>query len=311
MNSHEDAKYRLHYPPRHLLLGLALVAVFWFASWTHLGALGEYAFFPLWLGYILVVDALVARRTQSSLLTRAPREFIALFVLSAPIWWIFEFHNYFLQNWHYLGARDLSFWEMLFVGTLDFSTVIPAVFVTRELIGTFVQIEAHLHLRNRRCKCAVGQASVSQKPGFSVTPRGLWLTLYVAAFLFAGVLFLPRYFFPFTWIWLFLFVDALNCLRGRASLIEQASRGDWPTVVTLALAGIVCGFFWDMWNGFALPKWYYTVPFVNFAKIFEMPLLGYGGYVPFAWELYALYHFVWGVLRRPKNAFPYGMLRDS
>lgn len=269
----------------HLFVGLALIAVFWFASWTHLGVLGEYAFFPLWLGYILVVDALVARRKGASLLTRAPREFIALFLLSTPIWWIFEFHNYFLLNWHYLGARDLSFWEMFFIGTMDFSTVIPAVFETRELIETFFQKPIFL-----------------QKTDFSITPRGLWLAMYGAVFLFAGVLFLPRYFFPFTWVWLFLFVDALNCLRGRASLIKQAARGDWHNIVTLALAGIVCGFFWEMWNIFALPKWYYTVPFVNFAKIFEMPLLGYAGYVPFAWELYALYHFVWGVLHRQPMA---------
>jgi hypothetical protein len=286
--------------PFHFFLGLALVAIFWFASWTHLGALGEYAFFPLWLGYILIVDALVARRKGASLLTRTPREFIALFLLSTPIWWIFEFHNYFLLNWHYLGAHDPSFWEMVLVGTLDFSTVIPAVFETRELIATC--LPAHnANDANQKTKFAPIRVirGSSWKPGFSVTPRGLWITMYGAVFLFAGVLFLPRYFFPFTWVWLFLFVDALNCLRGRASLIEQASRGDWRNIVTLALAGIVCGFFWEMWNIFALPKWYYTVPFVNFAKIFEMPLLGYGGYIPFAWELYALYHFVWGVLRRP------------
>ena len=64
--------------PLHLLIGLALVAFFWFASWTHLGVFGEYAFFPLWLGYILVVDALVAIRTGASLWTRAPREAVGL-----------------------------------------------------------------------------------------------------------------------------------------------------------------------------------------------------------------------------------------
>jgi hypothetical protein len=30
--------------------------------------------------------------------------------------------------------------------------------------------------------------------------------------------------------------------------------------------------------------------------IFEMPLLGYGGYLPFAMELHALYHLVAGLL---------------
>jgi hypothetical protein len=256
--------------PFHLFVGLALVAFFWFASWTHLGVFGEYAFFPLWLGYILTVDALVAMRQGTSLLLRAPRELLALFALSAPVWWIFEFHNYFLLNWHYLGPRELSFWEMVIIGTLDFSTVMPAVFETRELISTFAWVE---RWQNRA--------------RLAFTPRHAWIAMYVAVFLFAGVLFLPRYFFPFTWIWLFLFVDALNFLRGRASLLEQATRGDWRNIVTLALAGIVCGFFWEMWNIFALPKWYYTVPFFNFAHIFEMPLLGYGGYVPFAWELYA------------------------
>jgi hypothetical protein len=269
----------------HFYFGLALIAIFWYASWNRLGVLGEYSFFPLWLGYILTVDALVAWRKGSSILTRSPREFVALFVLSTPVWWIFEFHNYFLLNWHYLGSHIPSFWEMVIVGTVDFSTVVPAVFETSELVATFSFVQKPVFPEGRK--------------RFSVTPRHLWLLMYVAVFLFAGVLFLPRYFFPFTWIWLFLFVDSLNFLRGRVSLIEQASRGDWRTIGTLAIAGVVCGFFWEMWNIFALPKWYYTVPFFNFARIFEMPLLGYGGYIPFAWELYAMYQWVWGMLRQP------------
>jgi len=34
---------------------------------------------------------------------------------------------------------------------------------------------------------------------------------------------------------------------------------------------------------------------VDFLHVFEMPLLGYLGYLPFAWELFAIYHFVIGV----------------
>jgi hypothetical protein len=36
------------------------------------------------------------------------------------------------------------------------------------------------------------------------------------------------------------------------------------------------------------------VPYANWFHIFEMPLLGYGGYLPFALELYALYHLIVG-----------------
>jgi hypothetical protein len=33
-----------------------------------------------------------------------------------------------------------------------------------------------------------------------------------------------------------------------------------------------------MWNVLSLPKWTYTIPYVGFWHIFEMPLLGYLGY---------------------------------
>jgi hypothetical protein len=69
----------------------------------------------------------------------------------------------------------------------------------------------------------------------------------------------------------------------------------------LALGVLVCGLFWEMWNFYAMPKWYYTVPYLGFLKLFEMPILGYLGYIPFAWELYALYQYVFG-LKKLKTA---------
>jgi hypothetical protein len=54
--------------------------------------------------------------------------------------------------------------------------------------------------------------------------------------------------------------------------------------VRYALAALVCGFFWEMWNWHSLAKWVYDVPYVTRFKIFEMPLLGYFGYLPFGWE---------------------------
>ena len=271
--------------PPHFFLGLALVAVFWFASWTHLGIFGEYAFFPQWLGYILTVDALVAWR-GSSLLTRNPREFVALFLLSAPVWWLFEGMNNFVLNWHYIDTQDFSFWRVLLIGSIDFSTVIPAVFETTALVSTFRFVE---RLRgNRR---------------FTISPALPWMLMYAGVFAFAAVVLVPQFAFPLAWIWLVLVVDPLNYLRGRASLLGQISRGDWRIVAALAIAAAICGVFWEMWNYFAMPKWFYTVPFVGLLKIFEMPLLGYGGYWPFAWELYALYHLLWGVISRPASAF--------
>jgi hypothetical protein len=43
-----------------------------------------------------------------------------------------------------------------------------------------------------------------------------------------------------------------------------------------------------MWNLWSFPKWIYHVPYVGFWKVFEMPVLGYLGYLPFAMELYLM-----------------------
>lgn len=275
-----------HKLPAHFFLGLALVAIFWTASWARLGVLGEYSFFPLWFGYILIVDALVALRRGSSLLIRAPREFAALFVLSAPVWWIFEFMNSFVLNWHYLVDRDYSALHIIVRATLNFTTVIPAVFETAELVSTLRWME---NFRSGR--------------RISLRRRGMWILMYIGVATFAAVILAPRFAFGLTWLWLFLLVDPLNALRGRASLLAQLGQGEWRPLIALGLGVLICGFFWEMWNFLAMPKWYYTVPFFGFGKIFEMPILGYLGYIPFAWELYALYHFVWGVLEKPAYAF--------
>ena len=37
---------------------------------------------------------------------------------------------------------------------------------------------------------------------------------------------------------------------------------------------------------------------MDFARVFEMPLLGYGGYLPFGLETYVVYHFLTGLARK-------------
>jgi len=47
------------------------------------------------------------------------------------------------------------------------------------------------------------------------------------------------------------------------------------------MAALVCGFFWEMWNYYSLAKWVYSIPYVHRFQLFEMPVLGYLGYLPF------------------------------
>jgi len=73
--------------PLHGWIGLGLILIFWPLNWFAPGAIKGLGFFPLWLGYILLMDGLVFHRKRSSLFSRSWGKFILLFLLSIPLWW--------------------------------------------------------------------------------------------------------------------------------------------------------------------------------------------------------------------------------
>ncbi|MCI0483874.1 MAG: hypothetical protein L0Y78_04760 [candidate division NC10 bacterium] len=255
----------------HGMVGGLLLGVSWSLNWLLPGPRTHVLFFSLWLGYILVVDALLLRRTGSSLLSRSPRDFGMLFVISAPVWWLFEAINWRTGNWEYLGRELFSDLEYFVLASLSFSTVVPAVFVTAELMGSFGWM-----------------ARFARGPRVPATPRvcsGLFLT---GCALLSLLLVLPRYFYPFVWIAIFCLVEPLNVWLAKRSIMTRLQHGDWRPVTALCIGALTCGFFWEMWNHLSYPKWVYHVPGVGFWHLFEMPLLGYLGYLPFGLELYAI-----------------------
>jgi preprotein translocase subunit Sec61beta len=268
--------------PLQFWSGLLLIGLFWPLNWFLPGMRTHILFFPLWLGYILVVDGLVWRRRGSSLLSRNFRAFVGLFVISAPAWWLFEVLNWRTQNWLYLGREQFSNLEFILLSSLSFSTVIPAVFGTAELVRTFAWVER------------LGRGPLI-KPTLAVT----------VGFFVAGVVTLslllawPRLFFPLLWLSVYFILEPINVWLGHRNLAEHTAVGDWRPIVSLWLGALICGFFWEMWNIYSYPKWIYQVAPFEFLYIFEMPLLGYGGYLPFALELFALYHLVIGRLGLP------------
>ncbi len=257
-------------------LGVLLLAVCWPLNWTLPGMRTAYLFFPLWLGYILVVDALVLSRTGTSIWTRSRREFVLLFVVSCPVWWLFELINDRTGNWEYLGSNTFSQLEYYALCTISFSTVMPAVFETAELASSW-----------RWVKRFAAGPRIQSTPAINV---GLFLG---GLGMIALTLSWPKYCYPFVWTSLLLILEPLNCWLGRCHLLQHLGEGDWRPVAALALGALVCGFFWEMWNYYSFPKWVYHTPGAQFLHVFEMPLLGYGGYIPFALELYALRNFLW------------------
>jgi hypothetical protein len=270
--------------PIHGSLGLALIVAAWPVSWLQVGLLGEYTFFFLWLGYILTVDALVLRRQGTSLLLGNPASFLGMFLASIPIWWAFEGINQLTQNWYYLGSGEWSTLRYVLVSSWHFSIVIPAVFETAELLGSLGFVKRF-----------------QRGPVFPVSKWTLIGAISLGLLSLAALVLWPRYAFPITWLSLFLLLDPINYLWGRPSLLEQVRRGDWRLVVAFGVGTLLCGWFWEMWNYWSFPKWEYSIPFVEFVHIFEMPLLGYLGYLPFGLETYAAYHFLSGIFERSKK----------
>lgn len=254
--------------PRRGWLGLVLGLAAWAANWGLPGLRTHVLFFPLWLGYVLFLDGWTERRDGRSLATRSPRGFAGLFALSLPLWWAFEAANERLANWEYVGRESFSDLEYALLCSVAFTTVVPAVLVSAEWARGLGWI--------RRLG-----------PGPRVPTGRAWL---VGSFAF-GLLLLaltlrwPRVLYPGIWIAGVFLLEPLAAWRGRG-LTRDLARGDWRPWVALWTGVLLCAFFWECWNFRSHPRWIYHTPGVGGPRLFEMPLPGYLGYLPFALEVY-------------------------
>jgi len=255
---------------------LAGCLLFWGLAWTRFAwfaALQPHTFFPLWLSFILLINAICHARSGACMLIHRRGYFIRLFFFSAGFWWFFEYLNRFVQNWYYTGSQYPPATYFL-LATLSFSTVLPAVLGMRDLVRTFPCIEDRFH------------GLPPRPPGHS--RHFAWFCLLSAAAGLAGIGVWPDLLFPLLWVSPLLIITSLQRLLGRPHIFTAAANGDWRPVVSAALAALICGVFWEMWNFYSLARWTYSVPLVHRFELFEMPLLGYAGYLPFGLECAAV-----------------------
>jgi len=171
---------------------------------------------------------------------RDRRRFASLFLFSIPLWWLCEFANRHLDNWRYLMPRPYHSAEYALLASLAFSTVIPAIFVTAELLRTFPLFAPDrlwLHIDLGRV--------------------GLVVLAVIGLALFHLSLAFPRYLFPLVWIGLCLLFDPINALLGNPSITAPVREGRWDSVLVLFAAGLTCGWFWEMSSVLLMPKWVY------------------------------------------------------
>ena len=269
-------------------LGLALIAAVWPAAWIE-GLVPPtwrgHTFTPLWLGYILAMNGLVFRREGSCLLTQRSGWFLWLFPLSAGFWWLFEYLNQFVHNWHYAGTGAESDGEYFVRATLPFSTVLPAVASTWAWLARQPRLDA------------------PALPPLRGHPALAGITLAAGTLALAAIGVFPGILFPLLWIAPLLVLTGAQHLVAGETIFSPLARGDWRAVLQPALAALVCGFFWELWNSGSLPKWHYSIPYVQRFPLFEMPLLGYAGYLPFGIECALLMDLAARIIER-RSAWP-------
>jgi hypothetical protein len=240
----------------------------------------------VWTGYVLFIDALVYKFAGRSLLMTDRLEFVIIAVVSIGCWWLFEFYNSprFWKSdleiwWHYHNLEPNLFLRRIGYDWA-FATISPAMFATAELFAITL-------FKHQTSRTAI---RFSKPVLIGIVFAGL-------AGAIAPLVIPSGWFAPVVWLAFVLLLDPINYWRDQPSIFGDLGRGDWRRLWALLVSGFVCGVLWEFWNYWAISRWTYTVPFFGNVKIFEMPVLGFFGFPPFAVECWVMYIFLRSLLQ--------------
>ena len=216
-----------------------------------------------WWGILLALSGAVRMRHGRSPFAQ-PRDFVACAAASVLFWDLFELLNFRLHDWWYVGVPRTALGGAAF-SAVSFATVLPAA------------------------RYALALALPRPDSGTGVAPpaRHLARPLFVAfAVSLALVLALPRVAFPLAWVLLWFGLEAEVARRSDReprllSPLEAWRAGDRRVLFTLLGVALPIGLCWEALNYGCERGWVYTVPHFESWKLFEMPLPGYLGYLPF------------------------------
>jgi len=257
----------------HLWIGLGGLLIFQTALFLRIEPVTTYFYSLIWWSYIVMIDGIIYRLRGNSLIVNQTRRFFLLIPWSVVIWLVFEGFNLVMKNWYYVGVTKQIFirWPGYFVA---YGTVLPAILETKDLLSVF---------------------GIFEKSRLIPVPvQDSWyrpLIIIGILCLILSLLF-PQYCFPLVWLGFVFLLEPFNYQTGRPSLLKDLKEGKIGNLYQLLLSGMICGLLWEFWNYWAVAKWIYTVPWVGQIRLFEMPVLGFFGFPPFAVECFVLVHFL-------------------
>ncbi len=245
----------------------------------HVSFMKTWFFCFSWWFFILIMDSLNFRRRKTSPLSDSVKNFLFSAFISVFVWLVFELFNLRVKNWTYhdLPPNILERWLGYFVA---YASVIPAM---RE-ISLFIQ------------------SFLSKKRLALFRVRGAPALL--KSWFFSGIILIilaltwPRLFFPLGWLCLIFLIEPLNHWLKNKTLLGDLKKGDCTLFWSWLLTGLVSGFLWEFWNFWAGSHWEYSLPYLNFWRVFQMPVFGYIGFLPFALEVFALYQLLFALYKK-------------
>jgi hypothetical protein len=223
--------------------------------------------FPLaWWGIVLALDGAVRVRHRWSPFA-TPGDLLACALASVAFWDVFELLNLRLHDWWYVGVPRNALAGAAF-SAISYATVLPAVRLALALLAPAPGAE---------------RIAAAPAPGKRARLAAAGIAMLAAA------LAVPDVAFPFAWIFLWPLCESLVAgIRDETPAVAsplqalRAGRRDLP-LRALAL-GLPFGLTWESLNWRCARGWIYTVPHFERPKLFEMPVAGYLGYLPFLLE---------------------------
>lgn len=251
---------------------LVLMLASWVTAWgfaSEENTLRFFTFSGIWFGYIFFANALCICLSGTAPFHRRPMAYLLLFPVSALFWWSFEYINRVVENWAYIELGTISPLGYIVLASFSFATVLPAVHVSKELCELLLE---RLTLISTSCAIPMLQ------------DRVFWWCLLLGSLIpLILLVHYPTELYPMVWLAPAFAVPAFQQICAQRHVYSDLIHGDSRSLICWSGGGLLCGFLWEMWNFYSAPKWVYHVSYVDVFHVFEMPLLGYLGYIPFGW----------------------------
>lgn len=255
---------------------------------------------PLFWGLVLLIDGWTyVRNGGKSLISERPQEMVGIGVSSAMGWMLFEYLNFFVDdNWYYPFGNIIDREQFLLYAIIISTGLLPLSFVFYELFLSFKVF------KNRFIQ--------GPKLVLSETIKTILLVACLLGLLGSGLY--PDTLFFSLWLTPGILIGLVLDKVGVWTPLRSIGQGNWNPTLVFALTYLAAGlclecenYFSGIHNGrevtftMAPAYWQYNLPYVNDFHLFEMPILGFLGYMPFSlyvWAWWIAFAYIQGIPSR-------------